>query len=398
MKKTNKLTVGILADVDAGKTTLSESVLFGSGTLRAPGRVDHGNAFLDTFDQEKARGITIFSKQAVFSIGEKEFTLLDTPGHTDFSAETERTLNVLDYAILVISAGDGVTGPVRTLWNLLERYNVPVFIFINKMDLVTADLNRVMEELRRTLGENCILFDEEKDDFYEKISLTSEDALEEYLETGKVEDDFIRALISERLVFPVFSGSALKMDGVNLFLAGFEKYTLLAEYPDEFGAKVYKISRDDQGKRLTSMKITGGSLKVRDVLGDEKVNQIRIYNGSRFTTADEVFPGTVCSVTGPENTYSNQGLGFESDGKAPLLDTVLTYEMILPQDADVHKTYKEFEILNEELPELHIVWDEKINQIQVQMMGELQKEILQNIIKKRYDMEIGFGKRNGTLP
>ena len=392
MKKTNKLTVGILANVDAGKTTLSESVLFKSGTVRAMGRVDHGNAFLDTFDQEKARGITIFSKQAVFSIGKKEFTLLDTPGHTDFSAETERTLNVLDYAILVISAGDGVTGPVRTLWNLLERYGVPVFIFINKMDLVTADLNKVMADLHRSLGENCILFDEENEDFYEKISLTSEEALEEFLETGKVEDDFIRTLISERLVVPVYYGSALKMYGIDEFLAGFEKYTDYTEYPEDFGARVYKISRDEQGKRLTSMKLTGGSLKVRDVLGDEKVNQIRIYNGSRFTAADEVFPGTVCTVTGPENTYSNQGLGFESDGMEPLLDTVLTYEMIIPHDADVHKTFKDFEVLNEELPELHIVWDKERDQIQVQMMGEMQKEILQNIIKNRYNMDIDFGR------
>ena len=391
MKKTNKLTVGILADVDAGKTTLSESVLFKRGTLRALGRVDHGNAFLDTFDQEKARGITIFSKQAVFSIGEKEFTLLDTPGHTDFSAETERTLNVLDYAVLVISGGDGVTGPVRTLWNLLERYGVPVFIFINKMDLVTANLQSTMADIQKSLGENCILFNEEDEDFYEKISLTSEEALEEYIETGKVEDDFIRSLIKERLVVPVFYGSALKMDGIDDFLAGFEKYTDYAEYPEDFGARVYKISRDDQGRRLTSMKITGGSLKVRDTIGDEKVNEIRVYNGSRYSTADIVYAGTVCTVAGPEKTYSNEGLGFESDGIEPLLDTVLTYEIILPADADIHKTFKEFESLNEELPELHIVIDDENDQIRVQMMGEMQKEILQTIILNRFGMEIDFG-------
>ena len=394
MKQTNKLTIGILADVDAGKTTLSESVLYRSGTTRTYGRVDHGNAFLDTFDQEKARGITIFSKQAVFSLGEKEFTLLDTPGHTDFSAETERTLQILDYAILVISAGDGVTGPVKTLWNLLERYDIPVFIFINKMDLITADLDSLMYDIHKELSENCILFNSADKEFYEKLSLCDEILLDAFIEKGKPEDDEIRNSIKERFVFPCYTGSALKMEGVDYFLKGFEKYTLPCEYPEDFGARIYKISRDNQGQRLTSMKITGGSLKVRAQIGEEKINQIRIYNGIKFDTADEVYPGTVCTVTGLEKTYSNQGLGIESDGPEPVLDTVLTYQMILPDGADVHKTYRDFEQLNDELPELHILWDEKNNCIKVQMMGALQKEILQHIIRERYSMDIDFGKES----
>lgn len=391
MKQTNKLTVGILANVDAGKTTLSESILFKRGTTRTLGRVDHGNAFLDTHEQEKARGITIFSKQAIFSLGQKEYTLLDTPGHTDFSAEMERTLQVLDYAILVISAGDGVTGPVRTLWSLLERYDIPVFIFINKMDLITADLDKTMTHLQRELSENCILFEKEDELFYEKVALAEEELLDDFLEYGRIEQDEILRLIRERKVFPCFNGAALKMQGIDEFLEGFERYTAPSEYPEEFGAKVYKISRDSQGTRLTSMKITGGSLKVRSLIGEEKITQIRIYNGNKFEVVEEAFAGTVCTVTGLDSTYINQGLGFESDGIKPILDTVLTYQMLLPEGTDVHKTYKEFELLNEELPELHILWDENKNQIQVQMMGDMQKEILQDMIRSRFNMEISFG-------
>lgn len=382
---------GLLAHVDAGKTTLSESILYLNGITRSLGRVDHGDAFLDTYELEKARGITIFSKQAVFSLGDKEVTLLDTPGHIDFSAEMERTLGVLDYGILIISGPDGVQGQVHTLWKLLERYEVPVFIFINKMDLAGADLYKIMDELRTRLSDRCVLFDSKDGDFAEKVALCDEDLLEKYLDTGAIEDEAIIELIASRRVFPCFSGSALKLHGVEEFLQNFDTYTKSPHYRKDFGAKVFKITRDEQGNRLTHLKITGGSLSVKDAIGEQKINQIRIYSGSRFQTVEIAKAGTICAVTGLEGTHIGQGLGTEDEGADPFLDTVLTYQIILPDAVNEHQAYVKLKQLEEEIPELHIVWNEEKHQIHIKIMGEIQGEILKNLVLERYAMEIDYG-------
>lgn len=403
--KSDKIVVGILAHVDAGKTTLAESILYRSGEIRKLGRVDHQNAFLDTYQLERDRGITIFSKQAEVKIGEKRMTLLDTPGHVDFSAEMERTLMVLDYAILVISGADSVQGHVETLWKLLKQYEIPVFLFINKMDQDGTDKEALLSELKEKLDENCVLFDseQEKDEFYENISVCGEeDLLEQYLDTGEIETVQIQKMIVRREIFPCFFGSALKLIGVDEFLEGIEDYTLARKYPEEFGAKIYKISRDEKGTRLTHMKITGGSLKPKMILKgeekeksdsvewEEKVDQLRIYSGSGFTQAKEVRAGEICAVTGLTKTYSGEGLGIEEAARKPSLEPVLTYRISLPEGCDVYRTFLKLRELEEEEPQMHIVWQEETNEIHAQIMGEVQIEIMQSLILDRFGIEVSF--------
>lgn len=386
--------VGMLAHVDAGKTTLSEGILFQSGTTRSLGRVDHGDAFLDTYELEKDRGITIFSKQAVFTLGEdaeqKTITLLDTPGHMDFSAETERTLQVLDYAVLIISGPDGTKGQVQTLWQLLDRYKVPVFLFINKMDQQGTVLSDVMEELQKNLSSRCVLADSEE--FFEKAALCDEELLETYLETGTVSQKALAELVRGRKLFPCFAGSALKMEGIDEFLAGLNSLTVCGKYPEEFGARIYKISRDEQGNRLTHMKITGGTLSVKQQIGEDKVNQIRIYSGRKFAAVQSVSAGAVCAVTGLSDTFCGQGLGFEPAGRKPYLDTVLNYQVQLPEDWEMQEAFKSFQQLEEEIPELHAAWDAETKQLTVRMMGEIQGEILKKVTEERFGRKIDFGE------
>ena len=335
--KNNQLVVGILAHVDAGKTTLAESILYLSGNIRKLGRVDHGDAFLDTYELERKRGITIFSKQAEVAWKEKNITFLDTPGHVDFSAEMERTLQVLDYAILVISGADGVQGHVQTLWKLLKRYEIPVFLFINKMDQEGTDRETLLTEIQKRLDEKCIDFNASEDGIVENLAMCDEGLLERYLEGETISIKEIQKLIQERKVFPCYFGSALKLQGVEEFLDGFEKMTVCSEYPDEFGAKVYKISRDKQGTRLTHLKITGGSLKVKTLLKeDEIVDLIRIYSGTGYSTVQEIPAGSVCAITGLNSTYCGEGLGMEEASSAPILEPVLTYQILLPDGCDVH--------------------------------------------------------------
>ena len=386
--------VGMLAHVDAGKTTLSEGILFQSGITRSLGRVDHGDAFLDTYELEKDRGITIFSKQAVFTLGEgaeqKSVTLLDTPGHMDFSAETERTLQVLDYAVLIISGPDGTKGQVQTLWQLLDRYKVPVFLFINKMDQQGAVLSEVVEELQKNLSSQCVLADSEE--FFEKAALCDEELLETYLETGTVSQKALAELVRGRKLFPCFAGSALKMEGIDEFLAGLNSLTVCGKYPEEFGARIYKISRDEQGNRLTHMKITGGTLSVKQQIGEDKVNQIRIYSGRKFAAVQSVSAGAVCAVTGLSDTFCGQGLGFEPAGRKPYLDTVLNYQVQLPEDWEMQEAFKSFQQLEEEIPELHAAWDAETKQLTVRMMGEIQGEILKKVTEERFGRKIDFGE------
>lgn len=390
----NQLVVGILAHVDAGKTTLAESILYLSGNIRKLGRVDHGDAFLDTYALERQRGITIFSKQAEVEWKEKKITLLDTPGHIDFSAEMERTLQVLDYAILVISGADGVQGHVQTLWKLLKRYEIPVFLFINKMDQEGTEKEKLLAELQKRLDEKCIAFSEEQgtDAFMENLAMCDENMLEKYLEGEVISEKEIQSAIQKRHVFPCYFGSALKMQGVEEFLNGFEQFTLAKTYPEEFGAKVYKISRDKQGTRLTHLKITGGTLKVKSLLKEEeKVDQIRVYSGTGYTTVQEISAGSVCSVTGLYSTYCGEGLGVEKNTGAPMLEPVLTYQIMLPEGCDVHGMFLKLKQLEEEEPELHIVWNESANEIHAQVMGQIQIEILKSMILERFQTEVEFG-------
>ena len=395
--KHNHLVVGILAHVDAGKTTLAESILYLTGNIRKIGRVDHGDSFLDHNVLERSRGITIFSKQAEVTLGEKDITLLDTPGHVDFSAEMERTLQVLDYAILVISGADGVQGHVQTLWKLLECYEIPTFLFINKMDQPDTDKETLLTELKKRLDERCTDFslDVNSEVFQESLAICDEKLLEVYLEGHTIEAEVIQQLIKQRKVFPCFWGSALKMQGVEEFLNGFEQYTSIPQYTKEFGAKVYKISRDKQGARLTHLKITGGSLKVKELLKpDEKVDQIRIYSGLSYTTVNEVTVGDICVVAGLNSTKVGEGLGKEADSFAPVLEPVLTYQIQLPAGCDVHGMYVKLKQLEEEEPELHIVWNEQLDEIHAQVMGEVQIEILKNIIAERFDTNVEFSTGN----
>ena len=453
IEKAKKISLGVLAHVDAGKTTLSEGLLFKCGRIRKAGRVDHKDAYLDTYELERERGITIFSKQAVFSMGDLEVTLLDTPGHVDFSAEMERTLQVLDYAILVINGADGVQGHTQTLWRLLNQYQIPTFLFVNKMDQEGTDRDTLLGELKKKLSGNCVDFNGEldctgaekaairsetvdnsgmqtrqlqtnsgqnpaqesgsgesvngTDDFLENIAMCDEELLESFLETGEIPKKEVAKLILERKLFPCFFGSALKMEGVDAFIYGMESYMAVPSYPSEFGARIFKIARDDQGNRLTYMKITGGSLKVKETLTNaerkgipedevwaEKTDQIRIYSGAKFDMIKEAEAGTVCAVTGLTRTYPGEGLGIEKESAMPVLEPVLNYQIILPEGCDAHKMLKSLKELEEEEPQLHIMWDEQLGEIHAMLMGEVQIEILKHLIWERFHVAVEFGTGN----
>lgn len=390
-----KLVIGILAHVDAGKTTLSESLLYLTGKIRKLGRVDKKDSYLDNYELERARGITIFSKQAVFEADDIQITLLDTPGHVDFSTEMERTLHVLDYAILVISGTEGIQAHTLTLWRLLSIYKIPVFLFINKMDIDGTDKEKILNELKKQLNEGCIDFGQvDEESFYDQLAMCDESLMEEYLEKGNIQLPMIKIAIKNRKVFPCFFGSALKLEGVEEFIQGIVKYAEMATYPSEFGARVFKISRDEQGNRLTHMKITGGKLKTRDVLSDgtweEKVNQIRIYSGEKFEAVNEVEAGTVCAVTGLSQTKPGQGLGIEKSLNMLVLEPVLSYRIILPEDCDPRAILPKLRLLEEEDPELNIEWNEELNEIKVQIMGQVQIEVLQSLIKSRFGIDVSF--------
>lgn len=414
MKKSmKKIVIGIVAHVDSGKTTLSESMLYLSGRLRKLGRVDNKDAFLDTYQLEKERGITIFSKQALLEIGNMQMTLLDTPGHVDFSAEMERTLQVLDYAILVISGADGIQGHTLTLWRLLKQYHIPTFLFVNKMDQKAADRQVVLNLLKERLSEGCIPFDVMQDDsFYEQIACCDEEMMAAYFETGAVDEAQIMQGIRQRKIFPCFFGSALKLEGVEALMQGLEHYTVAPSYPAEFGAKIFKIGRDEQGNRLTYMKITGGSLKVRETLAshstkiavemqnesdywEEKVNQIRLYSGAKFEAVNSIDAGSICAVTGLTKTYPGQGLGIEGKSIEAVLEPVLGYQILLPEDCDPRLFLPKLKQIEEEEPQLRIVWQERLQEIHVQIMGEVQLEILQELIMERFGISISFGQ--GTI-
>lgn len=407
-KPEKQITMGILAHVDAGKTTLSEGILYTCKAIRKLGRVDHQDAFLDTNTLERNRGITIFSKQAECTLGEFGITLLDTPGHVDFSAEMERTLQILDYAILVISGADGVQGHTETLWRLLSRYQIPVFLFINKMDQPGTDREALLAEVKEKLDANCVEFsaDQTDEEWKEQVAVCDEQVMEAYLEGEEISREQIRQMIRERKLFPCYFGSALKMTGVEEFLDDLKLRIRETSYPETFGAKIYKITRDNQGERLTHMKITGGTLKVKSVLSNgrpgetgegiwqEKVNQIRIYSGEKYTMVSEVKAGTVCAVTGLTATYPGQGLGSEQASDMPVLEPVLSYRIGLPTEVNVHQALLQLRQLEEEEPLLHIVWNETLGEIYAQVMGEVQIEILKSLIKERFGMAVTFDEGN----
>ncbi len=394
----------LLAHVDAGKTTLAEAILYLTGGIRKLGRVDHQDAFLDNFAMERARGITIFSKQAEVMLDDMEMTLIDTPGHVDFSAEMERTLQILDYAVLLISGADGVQSHVETLWRLLKKYEIPTFLFINKMDQQGTDRTSLLLELQKKLDEHCIDFSAADDplsdgETAEAIALCEESLLEQYLETGEIRKEDAARMIARRKIFPCYFGSALKLQGVQELLDALRVYSVQKNYPEEFAARVYKISRDEQGNRLTHMKITGGSLKVKAVLrgGDgedaweEKVNQIRVCSGSSFRAVNEAQAGMVCAVTGLNHTKAGEGLGTECGVHLPVLEPVLSYQIRIPEDCDVYQTYRKFLQLEEEEPELHITWNKELGEIYAQLMGEVQTEVLKNMISERFGIAVEFG-------
>ena len=384
--------MGLLAHVDAGKTTLSEGLLYCAGDIRRLGRVDHADAFLDNFALERERGITIFSKEARLTIGERTATLLDTPGHVDFSAETERTLDVLDCAVLVISAPEGVQSHTRTLWGLLRRREIPTMVFVNKMDLPGADRERVLAELTAQLGDG--FFEPDRPD-PEALALTDEALLEEHLERGTLSDASLNAAFARGHVYPCYFGAALKLQGVEELLVGLARFAPVRDYGDKFGARVFKISRDAEGKRLTHMKVTGGVLRVRDTLSghgwEEKVTQLRVYSGAKFTPVDEVRAGEVAAVTGLSATYAGEGLGEEPDGRAPVLEPVLNYEVLLPDRADIHRALAQLHELEEEVPALRLLWDRRSGRLNAQIMGRVQLEVLKRQVKDRFDLDIAFG-------
>lgn len=407
-KPEKQITMGILAHVDAGKTTLSEGILYTCKAIRKLGRVDHQDAFLDTNTLERNRGITIFSKQAECTLGEFGITLLDTPGHVDFSAEMERTLQVLDYGILIISGADGVQGHTETLWRLLSRYQIPVFLFINKMDQPGTDRETLLVELKEKLDTNCVDFsaDQTSEDWKEQVAVCDEQVMEAYLEGEEISRVQIQKMIRERKLFPCYFGSALKLTGVKEFLEDLKLRIRESSYLESFGAKIYKITRDSQGERLSHMKITGGVLKVKSVLSNgkpgesgegiwqEKVNQIRIYSGEKYTMVSEVKAGTVCAVTGLTATYPGQGLGSEQASDMPVLEPVLSYRIGLPTEVNVHQALLQLRQLEEEEPLLHIVWNETLGEIYAQVMGEVQIEILKSLIKERFGMAVTFDEGN----
>lgn len=411
-----RIVTGILAHVDAGKTTLSEALLYVTGNVRKLGRVDHGDAFLDTNTMERQRGITIFTEPAIITTPNLTLTLLDTPGHVDFSAEMERTLAVLDYAILVISGADGIQGHTETLWRLLKRYNVPTFIFINKMDAPAADKTKLLNQLKKRFSDGCIDFTGSHDDnaaladVMEDIAMQSETAMELYLESGTIQDETIREMIADRVLFPCFFGSALKMDGIDEFVAGFERYVREPEYDSEFGARIYKVSHDAQGNRLTWIKVTGGEFKAKTMLSGtarvgadlgeskidddgmwhEKADQVRVYSGAKFTTVDSVVAGTVCAVTGLTRTFPGAGLGKEPDGVNPVLQPVLTYTL-LPGECDIHACLVALRELEDEDPLLHVVWQPHLEEVHLQLMGAVQLEVIQQMMHDRFGLDVSFG-------
>lgn len=411
-----RIVTGILAHVDAGKTTLSEALLYTTGNVRKLGRVDHGDAFLDTNTMERQRGITIFTEPAIITTPNLTLTLLDTPGHVDFSAEMERTLAVLDYAILVISGADGIQGHTETLWRLLKRYNVPTFIFINKKDAPAADKTKLLNQLKKRFSDGCIDFTGAHDDnaaladVMEDIAMQSETAMELYLESGTIQDETIREMIADRVLFPCFFGSALKMDGIDEFVAGFERYVREPEYDTEFGARIYKVSHDVQGNRLTWLKVTGGEFKAKTMLSGtarvgadlgeskidddgmwhEKADQVRVYSGAKFTTVDSVVAGTVCAVTGLTRTFPGAGLGKEPDGVNPVLQPVLTYTL-LPGECDIHACLVALRELEDEDPLLHVVWQPHLEEVHLQLMGAVQLEVIQQMMHDRFGLDVSFG-------
>ena len=388
----NDIIMGILAHVDAGKTTLSESIMYLTGRIRRLGRVDDRDAYLDTDQMEKERGITIFSKQANFELEGQPFTILDTPGHVDFSAETERTLQVLDLAILVVSAADGVQGHTQTLWRLLADYGVPTFIFVNKMDQPGADQEALLADIHRHLSDSCVDFTLEEEARLDQLAMCSEEAMESYLETGEIPAQVIRQMIRDRQVFPCFFGSALKLTGIDTLLAGLGKWALPGDYGEAFGARVFKIFRGESGQRLTYMKITGGQLRVRDMIGDEKVTQLRIYSGSKYETADCVRAGSICAVMGLTGTRAGDGLGAERQKKPPVLEPILTCNVTFPLGPDLQQALQLMRQLEEEEPGLHVVWEEELQEIHVRLMGQVQTEILTRMLQDRFGVHAEFGQ------
>ena len=390
-----RLTIGMLAHVDAGKTTLSEAMLYRAGAVRRLGRVDHGDAFLDTDRQERERGITIFSKQARLTWGDCEITLLDTPGHVDFSSETERAVQVLDCAVLLVSGADGVQGHTETLWKLLERHGVPTFLFVNKMDQPGTDRQALLAQLRERLGEGCADFSGSWEQVLEQAALCDEELMERYLETGALDDADLSALIVERKLFPCLFGSALNLDGVDELLDVLARFALEPDWGAQFAARVYKISRDDKGERLTWMKITGGALRVRDVVKgpdwEEKAAQLRLYSGARFTPAEEAPAGTVCAVAGLTRTRAGQGLGAEEDWAGPELEPVLACQVLPRSGEDVHTLLAQLRVLEEEDPQLQVEWDEGTGEIRVRLMGEVQLEVLSRLLERRFGGSVTFG-------
>ena len=390
-----RLTIGMLAHVDSGKTTLSEAMLFRAGAVRRLGRVDHRDAFLDTEEQERERGITIFSKQARLEWKDCRITLLDTPGHVDFSAETERAVQVMDYAVLLISGSDGVQGHTETLWKLLERHRVPTFLFINKMDQPDTDRGALMAQLRARLSDGCADFSGDWGEAVEQAALCDEELMERYLETGKLDDADLSALVVERRLFPCWFGAALKVEGVDGLLDGLARFALEPDWPERFAARVFKISRDDRGERLTWLKVTGGALKVRDAVKgsgwEEKATQLRLYSGAKFVPADEAPAGTVCAVTGLSQTRAGQGLGGEEDWEGPQLEPVLAYQVLPPAGGDVHTLLGQLRILEEEDPQLRVEWNEALGEIRLHLMGEVQLEVLSRLMERRFGVEVAFG-------
>lgn len=383
-----KITTGIIAHVDAGKTTLSEALLYRAGNIRNLGRVDNGDAFLDTQQLEKKRGITIFSHEAKLTTDVTEVTLLDTPGHVDFAFQTEEVLSVLDYAILVISATDGVTSYAKTLWNLLEKNNVPVFIFVNKIDIAGTDKDQALADIQKNLSENCLDFSQENQDFYENVASADDKLLEKYLNGEKIADSDIQDLIAQRKIYPVYFGSALKLTGITEFLAGFDKWTKEKEYASDFSARCFKISHDKNGERLSWIKILGGSLKAKTELADEKINQLREYNGEKFTTVVEAKAGDIVAATGLTKTYPGQGFGAKDANEASL-KPVLTYRLN-PLDEDIHACLTALKKLEDENPQLHVTWSEHLQELRVQVMGKIQLEILKQLLQERFNLTVDF--------
>ena len=400
MESTRKqIVLGILAHVDSGKTTLSEAMLYRAGVTRRLGRVDHKDAFLDTDALEKARGITIFSKQALLTAGDTDITLLDTPGHVDFSTETERTLQVLDYAVLVVSGTDGVQSHTETLWRLLRRYHVPTFVFVNKMDLPGMERQELLAQLNRRLGEGFVDFGAEQADRDEVLALCDENLMDRMLDAGQLQDADLIPAIARRHVFPCWFGAALKLEGVDALLDGLDRYTRPAPALEAFGAKVFKVSQDEQGARLTWLRVTGGELKVKAQLTGEadgepwaeKANQLRLYSGAKYTLVEAIGPGQVCAVTGLTKARPGEGLGAERDSDLPVLEPVLSYQVLLPEGADVHAALGKLHRLEEEEPQLHVVWNETLGEIHVQLMGEIQLEVLRSLLAERFGLEVEFG-------